>query len=75
MNPFVSSLTTVRMLLKSGYKGVYVSRTFALKSGLIPAKVGLQLRIDTDDQSSLGTSGYVGLVSCVLILSVTATDP
>jgi hypothetical protein len=27
------------MLLKSGYKGVYVSRTFALKHGLIPAKV------------------------------------
>lgn len=30
----------VRMLLKPGYKGVYVSRSFATKHKLLPQKVG-----------------------------------
>lgn len=27
------------MLLKSGYKGVYISRTFAIKTGIVSPKV------------------------------------
>lgn len=35
----VGSVDNVRMLLKSGYKQVYISRPFAIKAGLLPAKV------------------------------------
>ena len=31
---------SVRMLLKSGYRQVYVSRSFAVKAGLVHGKVG-----------------------------------
>lgn len=31
---------TVRMLLKQGHKGVYISRAFATRHGMIPRKVG-----------------------------------
>lgn len=42
---------TVRMLLKSGYRHVYISRKFALKHGFVPA------------DAAPGNYGYGGLVN------------
>ena len=44
----------VRMLLKNGYRYVYISRKFAMKHGFIPA------------DAAPGHYGYGGLVKCVL---------
>ena len=44
-------LNTVRMLLKSGYRHVYISRKFAMKHGFIPA------------DAAPGHYGYGGLVN------------
>lgn len=35
----VGNVDGVRMLLKSGYKQVYISRSFAVKAGLLDKKV------------------------------------
>jgi hypothetical protein len=35
----VKADSLVRMLFKSGYKNVYVSRQFAIKNGMVDAKV------------------------------------
>lgn len=66
------------MLLKQGYRHVYVSRPFALKHGLIPKSVSpLQSHLGipliaslppppsspSPAQSSMGTYGYAGLVN------------
>lgn len=45
----VGKIDNVRMLLKPGYKGVYVSRSFAIKAQLV------------DRKYSMGSSGYTGL--------------
>ena len=50
-----SDCDVVRMLLKNGYRHVYMSRKFALKHGFIP----------TD--AAPGHYGYSGLVKCVHI--------
>ncbi|WVQ94296.1 hypothetical protein IAU59_001375 [Kwoniella sp. CBS 9459] len=47
----VNDVPNVRMLLKSGYKGVYVSRNFAIKHNIVPKKFGM------------GSMGYTGLKS------------
>ncbi|WVR03225.1 hypothetical protein IAU60_000216 [Kwoniella sp. DSM 27419] len=47
----INGVSGVRMLLKSGYKGVYVSRTFAIKHNIVPKKFGM------------GSFGYTGLKS------------
>ncbi|KAF7294765.1 hypothetical protein MIND_01014000 [Mycena indigotica] len=47
----IGPVSNVRMLLKSGYRHVYISRKFALANGFIPA--------DTEG----GKYGYVGLVN------------
>ncbi|KAF7304995.1 hypothetical protein MKEN_01214200 [Mycena kentingensis (nom. inval.)] len=47
----IGPVTNVRMLLKSGYRHVYISRKFAQANGFIPA--------DTEG----GKYGYVGLVN------------
>lgn len=55
------------MLLKPGYRGVYVSRGFAIKNGLVPKQVSyLRLylfRTQADTQFSMGGAGYTGLKS------------
>lgn len=43
----------VRMLLKNGYRHVYISRKFALRHGFIPV------------DAAPGHYGYSGLVKCV----------
>ncbi|TFK62536.1 hypothetical protein BDN72DRAFT_964475 [Pluteus cervinus] len=47
----IGAVQNVRMLLKSGYRHVYVSRKFAIKHGFIPS------------DSAPGQYGYAGLVS------------
>ena len=39
---------TVRMLLKSGYTHVYISRNFAYKAGLVDKKVGRSVKFERD---------------------------
>ncbi|WWC67167.1 uncharacterized protein I206_101074 [Kwoniella pini CBS 10737] len=45
----INGIPNIRMLLKSGYRHVYVSREFALKHKLVPKKSGM------------GSMGYTGL--------------
>ncbi|GHJ88974.1 hypothetical protein NliqN6_5376 [Naganishia liquefaciens] len=63
----VGNVDNVRMLLKQGYRHVYVSRPFALKHGLIPKTSGM------------GTYGYAGLVNLgsipITVGSKTASHP
>ncbi|KAJ9119035.1 hypothetical protein QFC22_003525 [Naganishia vaughanmartiniae] len=63
----VGNVDNVRMLLKQGYRHVYVSRPFALKHGLIPKNSGM------------GTYGYAGLVNLgplpITVGSKTAMHP
>ncbi|KAJ9101483.1 hypothetical protein QFC19_005134 [Naganishia cerealis] len=63
----VGNVDGVRMLLKQGYRHVYVSRPFALKNGLIPKTSGM------------GTYGYAGLVNLgqlpITVGSKTASHP
>lgn len=47
----INSIYTVRMLLKSGYRHVYISRKFALQHGFIP------------EDATPGLYGYGGLVN------------
>jgi hypothetical protein len=79
------------MLLKQGYRHVYVSRPFALKHGLIPKSVSrptVNRRIPliasppsypSPAQSSMGTYGYAGLVNLgqipITVGSKTASHP
>ena len=49
----IGPVGNVRMLLKNGYRHVYMSRKFAVKNGFVPK------------DASLGYYGYGGLVKCV----------
>jgi len=50
----IGPVGNVRMLLKNGYRHVYMSRKFAVKHGFVPK------------DASLGYYGYGGLVKCVM---------
>lgn len=51
------------MLLKNGYRYVYISRKFAMKHGFIPA------------DAAPGHYGYGGLVKYVLLLCLSLLKP
>ncbi|KAI9632140.1 uncharacterized protein MKK02DRAFT_20978 [Dioszegia hungarica] len=51
----VGGAKNVRMLLKPGHRGVYISRPFAIKHNLVPK------------QFAMGTAGYTGLKSIGLV--------
>ena len=55
----IGPIGNVRMLLKNGYRHVYMSRKFAVKHGFVPK------------DASLGYYGYSGLIKCVLFSGVT----
>jgi len=63
----IGPVENVRMLLKSGYRHVYISRKFALKHGFIPA------------DAAPGHYGYGGLVNLgkwpITLLPTTSTSP
>jgi hypothetical protein len=56
---------TVRMLFKSGYRNVYVSRQFAVKNGLVDAKVSYPSLFDLGNKliSSTAWAHLATLVS------------
>ena len=56
MSRLTDDYLVVRMLLKNGYRHVYMSRKFALKHGFIPV------------DAAPGHYGYTGLVKCVSTL-------
>jgi hypothetical protein len=49
----VKLTSTVRMLLKPGYKGVYVSRSFAIKAQLVDKKVRHLHHVFAQDEAKL----------------------
>ena len=59
----------VRMLLKPGYRNVYVSRAFAIKYGLVHDKASdiaslptqLKAELLTTAQYAMGAAGYTGI--------------
>lgn len=55
MGVLIWELALVRMLLKAGYRHVYISRKFALRHGFVPK------------DAAPGHYGYGGLVKCVLL--------
>ena len=59
----IGPVGNVRMLLKNGYRHVYMSRKFAVKHGFVPK------------DASLGYYGYGGLVKYVQILCLSELHP
>lgn len=52
------------MLLKQGHRHIYVSRTFAIRHGLVSPKVCgaiLDREFGADEQTQIGVGGYSGL--------------